>query len=230
MRIAIVDDDSVVLELLRAASESLGHPCHTFVTGASLLQALRRESFDMLVVDWQLPDAEGPEIVRAVRALTGPQMLILFVTRRQDESDIVEAFASGADDFMSKPIRLGEFTSRVAALARRAYPDASGAALAFGPYSFREETRSVELHGKALPLTDREYALALSMFQNCGRLLSREHLRETVWNQVYDVPSRTIDTHVSRLRGKLRLGPDTGYTVTAVYGVGYRLEAAAPPA
>lgn len=228
MRIAVLDDDFIVLELLKATIERMGHICHPFLTGNSLLQALRRESFDLLIVDWHLPDAEGPDIVRTVRTIAGPQMPILFVTRRQDEQDIVEALASGADDFMTKPVRVGELTARLVALLRRAYPDASSGGLAFGPYQFREETRTVELDGKPLELTDREYVLALCMFQNAGRLLSREHLREMVWNQIHDVPSRTIDTHVSRLRSKLRFGPNARYTVTAVYGVGYRLEAVAP--
>lgn len=227
MRIAVLDDDFIVLELLEATIERMGHICHPFLTGNSLLQALRRESFDLLIVDWHLPDAEGPTVVRTVRTITGPQMPILFITRRQDEQDIVEALASGADDFMTKPVRLGELTARLVALLRRAYPDASGGGLVFGPYQFHEETRTVELDGETLELTDREYLLALCMFQNAGRLLSREHLREMVWNQIHDVPSRTIDTHVSRLRSKLRFGLGASYTVTAVYGVGYRLEAVA---
>ena len=107
MRIAILEDDFIVRELLQSATEKLGHSCHTFETGASLLLALRSESFDFLVLDWHLPDVEGPEVVRAVRAICGPQLPILFVTRRDSEADVVKALASGADDFMTKPIRVG---------------------------------------------------------------------------------------------------------------------------
>lgn len=229
MRIAILEDDFIVLELLKAAAEKLGHICHGFETGESLLLALRRESFDFLVVDWHLPDAEGPDVVRAVRMVTGPRMPILFATRRQDEADIVEALASGADDFMTKPIRMAEFAARLSALSRRAYPQTESQHLQFGPYEFREQPRNVVINDEVIALTDREYALALCLFQNCGRLLSREHLRELVWNQVHDVPSRTIDTHVSRLRSKLQLIAPAPYTVTAVYGVGYRMESIDAP-
>ena len=227
MRIAILDDDPLLLDLLQAMTESLGHVCHTFGTGAALLKTLRRDSFDLLIVDWHLPDMDGPEVVRAARALTGSQIPILFVTRRQAEQDIVEALASGADDFMTKPVRIGEFSARINALRRRAYPDQSADALSFGRYRFDAPTRSLHLDGAALELTELEYALALFMFQNSGRLLSREHLREMVWGQTHEVTSRTIDTHISRLRSKLKLGTEYGYTVTAVYGTGYRLEVVA---
>ena len=228
MRIAVLDDDPILLDLLKAMTEHMGHVCHTFSTGAGLLKALRRESFDLLIVDWHLPDMEGPEVVRATRAVTGPQIPILFVTRRQDEQDIVEALASGADDFMSKPVRMGEFRARIKALERRAYPNMSGDTLAFGNYRFDPQTRSLHLDGAVLELTALEYALGLFMFQNCGRLLSREHLREMVWGQAHEVTSRTIDTHISRLRSKFRLGAEFGYTVSTVYGTGYRLEAVEP--
>lgn len=228
MRIAVLDDDAIVLDLLKAMTESLGHICHTFDTGASLLKALRRDSFDLLIVDWHLPDMDGPEVVRAARAVIGPQTPILFVTRRQDEQDIVEALASGADDFMTKPVRLGEFSARIKALGRRAFPDMSADTLAFGSYQFDALTRSLRVGESVLELTELEYALSLFMFQNCGRLLSRDHLREMVWGQTHDITSRTIDTHISRLRSKLKLGPEYGYTVTSVYGTGYRLEAVEP--
>jgi len=228
MRIAVLEDDFILRELLQAATENIGHVCHTFTTGASLLTLLRRESFDLLIVDWHLPDMEGPEVVRAARKLTGPHMPILFVTRRQDEQDIVQALASGADDFMSKPIRMGEFMARIHALARRAYPHLGAPALVFGRYAFDTEARTLALDGTLLELTDREFELAHFLFQNAGRLLSREHLREMVWGQIHDVPSRTIDTHISRLRSKASLEEGNGYTVSAVYGMGYRLEEVAP--
>ena len=228
MRIAVLDDDAILLELLKAMTESLGHVCHTFGTGAALLKTLRRDSFDLLIVDWHLPDMDGPEVVRAARALTGPQIPILFVTRRQDEQDIIEALASGADDFMTKPVRIGEFSARLNALGRRAYPDRSADTLTFGRYQFDAPTRSLHLDGAVLELTELEYALGLFMFQNCGRLLSRDHLREMVWGQTHDVTSRTIDTHISRLRSKLKLIPEYGYNISAVYGTGYRLEVVEP--
>ena len=100
-----------------------------------------------------------------------------------------------------------------------------GARLDFGAYRFDAEQRTLQLHGEAIGLKHREYELALFLFRNAGRLLSRTHLREAVWGDATDTPSRSLDTHMSRLRSKLELTEANGYTITAVYGVGYRLDA-----
>ena len=228
MRIAALDDDALQLELFKQAADALGHVCHTHATGAELLRTLRRETFDLLIVDWQLPDTSGPEVVRWVRENVGPQLPILFVTHRQEERDIVEGLGCGADDFMVKPVRIGELNARINALLRRAYPDNTGGVREFGRYRFLPETRSIEIDGKPVELKNREYELALFLFQNMGRLLSRDHLKDIIWGQVADVMSRSLDTHISRLRSLLDLRPSNGFIVTAVYGVGYRFEALDP--
>lgn len=225
MRIVALDDDALQLELFRRATEAMGHSCQTHLTGEALMKALRHETFDLLIVDWQLPDTNGPDVVRWVRTHVGTQLPILFVTSRHEERDIVEGLGSGADDFMVKPVRVGELTARVGALLRRAYPDVADSAMEFGPYRFVPDSRTLEISGRPVELKNREYDLALFLFQNMGRLLSRDHLREIIWGHRADVISRSLDTHISRLRSQLDLRPANGYIVTAVYGVGYRFEA-----
>ena len=225
MRIAALDDDALQLDLIRQATEAMDHICHTHCSGGELMRELRRQTFDLLIIDWQLPDTTGPEVVRWVRQHVDAKIPVLFVTHRQEERDIVEGLGSGADDFMVKPVRIGELTARVAALLRRAYPENAAGILDFGRYRFVPETRSIEMDGKPVELKNREYDLALFLFQNMGRLLSRDHLRESVWGQAADVMSRSLDTHISRLRSLLDLRPANGFIVTAVYGVGYRFEA-----
>ncbi len=229
MRIAALDDDALQLDLFKQATEAMGHVCHTYLTGAELLRSLRRETYDLLIVDWHLPDTTGPEVVQWVRKNVQARLPILFVTNRQEERDIVEGLGSGADDFMVKPVRIGELTARVRALLRRAYPANTAGAQTFGRYHFLPETRSIEIDGVPVELKNREYELALFLFQNMGRLLSRDHLKEIVWGQVADIMSRSLDTHISRLRMLLDLRPANGFIVTAVYGVGYRFEAVDPP-
>ncbi len=224
MRIAAVDDDRLQLEFFTQALSAQGHVCQTFDSGAAMLKALRRDTFDLLIVDWQLPDTSGPEIVRWVREHLGPDLPILFVTQRQEECDIVEGLACGADDYMGKPARVAELRARVDALLRRAYPRNPDQELAFGPYRFRPQTRELEMAGEPVPLKAREYELALLLFQNMGRLLSRDHLRDVVWGHNAHVVSRSLDTHISRLRMLLDLRPASGFAITSVYGVGYRLE------
>src|SRR5690606_16179697 len=114
------------------------------------------------------------------------------------------------------------------ALLRRAYPAAASGTLEFGRYRFLPETRQLEMDGQPVELKAREYELALFLFQNMGRLLSRDHLREVVWGHSAEVVSRSLDTHISRLRTLLDLRPASGYAITLVYGVGYRFETVKP--
>ena len=225
MRIAALDDEQSQLDLIRHTMESLGHECHGFSDGRSLLRALRQESFDLLVLDWALPDMAGPSVVKVIREEMLSRLPVLFVTNRREEADMVEGLGAGADDFMVKPIRVGELAARTQALLRRAYPSHHETEVVFGPYHFYPHSRALKVHGESLELKHREYELALFLFQNMGRLLSREHLREAVWGQGPDASSRSLDTHISRLRTKLDLRPRNGFLLSAIYGLGYRLEA-----
>ena len=224
MRIAALDDEPLQLELIKRTMVSIGHECHTFDHGEALLRELRKETFDLLILDWQLPDISGPDVVRWVRSNLDRRVPILFVTNRREERDIVEGLAAGADDFMVKPIRIGELAARVRALLRRIYASQGDTELVFGRYRFVIGMPILEMDGKPVDLKHREYELALFLFQNMGRLLSREHLREAVWGRGADISSRSLDTHISRLRNKLELRPANGYLLTAIYGLGYRFE------
>ncbi|MDL9998926.1 response regulator transcription factor [Variovorax sp. J22P240] len=224
MRIAALDDEAVQLDLIRHTMEGMGHECHGFSDGKTLLRDLRQQTYDLLILDWTLPDVQGPRVVRWIREDLSSRIPILFVTNRREEKDMVEGLAAGADDFMVKPIRVAELQARVHALLRRSYPAQHDADLIFGAYHFVPATRSLRVHGTLAELSHREYELALFLFQNLGRLLSREHLREAVWGVGAESPSRSLDTHVSRLRVKLDLMPSNGFLLSAVYGLGYRLE------
>jgi len=224
MRIAAVDDEAYQLELINHTVEVIGHECHGYADGKSLLRDLHHETYDLLILDWGLPDIEGPRVVKWIREDLKSSLPILFVTNRREEEDLVEGLAAGADDFMSKPIRVAELQARVRALLRRTYPAQHESQLAFRAYRFYPATRTLRIAGKLIELSRREYELALFLFQNLGRLLSRDHLREAVWGVGSEAPSRSLDTHISRLRQKLDLQPSNGFLLSAVYGLGYRLE------
>lgn len=224
MRIAVLDDDPILLELLKTTLERHGHVCHAYSQGAGLLKDMRQETFDLLLVDWQLPDMEGTQVVQTARQVAGPQLPILFITRHNDERDVINALDCGADDCMSKPLRMGELVARTSALLRRAFPEAMGSRMDFGPYSFDAVKRAITVRSRSVELKNREYELALFMFRNAGRLLSRTHLREAVWGDINEGPSRSLDTHISRLRTKLALTETNGYTISSIYGMGYRLD------
>lgn len=228
MRLAALDDDVSQLDLIQRSVRSIGYDCQLFERGQALLRELRRDSFDLLIVDWQLPDIAGPDVVRWVREHHEHAMPILFLTNRSEERDVVEGLGCGADDYMLKPIRVHELMARVKALIRRSYPQPEDSSLRFGGYAIDVAARTVRYEGKTIELKHREFELARCLFANTGRLLSRAYLSETVWGRAVDVPSRSLDTHISSLRAKLELRPARGFRLVAVYGQGYRLEAVDP--
>jgi len=149
---------------------------------------------------------------------------VLFVTVRDSEQDIVFALEKGADDYMIKPARRQELIARVRALLRRAYPREEQKLLSFPPFEIDLQRNEVRREGAVIDLTPKEFELAVVLFRNIGRLLSRGHLQETVWGRTGDLHTRTVDTHVSQVRKKLDLRQETGYRVVPIYNYGYRLE------
>jgi len=226
MRIASVEDDPDQAELIRKILDESGFECETFATGAALLRALREQSFDLLVVDWQLPDTSGFELVSWVRQTSGAMPPILFLTSRTAEEDIVAGLSVGADDYMLKPIRAGELLARARSLLRRAYPEATQDTdvIRRGNYCVDPRARTITLGGEPVTVSPREYELALFLFRNMGRLLSRDVVEQAVWGRAIGAASRTLDTHMSRLRIKLALRPENGVRLTSVYSHGYRFE------
>lgn len=229
MRVAILEDDTHVGQMLRLWLEAAGHACDLFATGEAFQRALSRESYDLLVLDWMLPDTSGDLVLVWVREQIDIRIPIIFVTARDAEEDIVRGLTLGADDYLVKPVRQREFIARVAAVTRRVYglTDARGT-LPFPPYDVNLDARLISNDGKPVDLTQKEFDLAVFLFRNAGRLLSRNHILDAVWGQQASLATRTIDTHMSRIRVKLGLGAEAGWRLNAVYNHGYRLEHAAP--
>ena len=223
MRIAVLDHQAE--QALSHAMAGFGHECHPYTEGRMLLQALRRQTFDLLVLDWRLPDIPAVDVVKTVRNELRNRLPILFVAGQRERANAVEGLNAGADDFMTNPVQANELEARVNALLRRSYPASHEAELVFGDFHFYPQARTVKLHGAKIDLKSREYDLALFLFQNLGRMLSREHLHESVWGGTTEVQSRSLDTHVSRLRTKMGLRAESGFLLLAIYGMGYRLEA-----
>jgi len=223
MRIGILEDTPEHARLLERLLEQGGHSCRVHATRARFLQSLARESFDLLILDWMLPDASGIEVLEEVRERAG-RIPVLFVTSRDAEEDIVEALQRGADDYLVKPPRAGELLARVEALRRRSEYAAPERTLEVPPYRFDLEARQAQLGETPIALTSRQFDLAVFLFRQPGRLFSRVHLLEAVWGVGSDVQTRTLDIHISQLRGALCLTPDNGWRIGSVYGHGYRLE------
>ena len=175
-----------------------------------------------MTLDWNLPDATGLEILKWLRQSLVSDVPVIFITARQAESDIVSALESGADDYLVKPVRQFELLARIGALARRAQPETE--ILECDPYVFDTSNRQISVSGEVVRLTEKEYDLALFLFRNRGRVLSRQHLLTSVWGTSAELNTRTVDTHASRLRKKLNLSATEKWKLTSIYQHGYRLE------
>jgi two-component system response regulator RegX3 len=228
MRIALLEDHQDQSDLLATWLRSDGHVCHPFGQGAEMIRVAQRETFDMFLLDWEVPGMSGAEVLTWIRANIAEAVPVLFVTARQREEDIVHALSKGADDYMVKPLRKLELLARVAALARRGRPRNEEDMINFGRLSLDVRARQVRLDGEEVLLTQKDYDLTLFLLRNVGRLLSRGHILEAVWGRSAEINTRTVDTHISRIRGKLHLTPENGWRLSAVYQHGYRLERISP--
>lgn len=227
-RIALLEDNPEQADVVKGWLEQAGYDVHVFKRGADLLRDAGRESYDLQLFDWVLPDLNGDEVLRKLRTEKGITAPVIFVTSRDAEEDIVAALKAGADDYMIKPLRRLELLSRVEAVLRRVLRPIVQAHLEQGIYRFDLGSRQVTVAGEPVVLTEKEYDLALFLFRHLGQLISRGHLLEAVWGKNADIATRTLDTHMSRLRGKLALRPENAVRLTSVYNFGYRLEGLNP--
>ena len=228
VRIALFDADPAEQALLAQLLERSGFECRVHVDARALVADARTERFDALVVDWKGHPADGGAVLGHARA-AATRTPTLMMVGNNDEDAIIAGLSCGADDYLIKPIRPSELIARLQALLRRAYPNETLERYEFEPYRFDPAPCEIEIAMSdgartRVVMTQKEFDLGLLLFRNAGRPLSRAHIREVVWGGDADISSRTMDTHVSRLRSKLGLGTASAYRVMPVYGYGYRLD------
>lgn len=223
LRIALLEDNQEQAARVGGWIEASGYHCGVYRTAEDFQRAFRKATYDVVVLDWNLASgSSGLEVLHWIRKTLISDIPVIFATSRQSEEDIVTALRSGADDYLAKPVRQHELLARLYALARRAQPDTE--ILECPPYTFDTSNRIVKHNDEAIKLTEKEYDLALFMFRNRGRVLSRQHLLTSVWGTSAELNTRTVDTHASRLRKKLKLLASERWKLTSIYQHGYRLE------
>lgn len=222
LRVGMLEDDIDQANRVSGWIAERGHQCEVFHEPDNFQRAFRKTSYDIVTLDWNLPNATGVEILRWLRQSLVSDVPVIFITARQAEADICAALEAGADDYLVKPVRQHELLARIGAMARRAQPETE--ILTYEPYVFDTSHRQITIDGEVVRLTEKEYDLALFLFRNRGRVLSRQHLLTSVWGTSAELNTRTVDTHASRLRKKLNLSATEKWKLTSIYQHGYRLE------
>lgn len=225
MLIAVLEDDPEVGAVMEKWLQDANHEVVVFVTGAQLLAHNSLREIELFLLDWVVPGMTGFDVLKRLRTQLNIVAPVLFTTIRDAEIDVVSALDAGADDYLLKPVRHQELLSRINAVTRRLQDTSIGPnEEVFGTFRFDPAGRLAYCSDLAVELTAKEFALALFLFKNAGKLISREVIANVVWGRPVSDLSRTIDTHVSRIRKKLNLAPENGYRLQPVYNAGYRLE------
>jgi two-component system response regulator ChvI len=227
-RIALVDDDRNILTSVSLTLESEGFAVETYNDGQSALEAFNRRMPDMAVLDIKMPRMDGMDLLQRLRQKTS--IPVIFLTSKDDEIDEILGLRMGADDYVKKPFSLRLLIERIRALLRRQQ------AIATGESAVSEETRimdrgalrmdplrhSVSWKGKDVALTVTEFLLLQALAQRPGLVKSRDQLMDVAYDDQVYVDDRTIDSHIKRLRKKMRSIDNTFSAIETLYGIGYR--------
>lgn len=233
MRIGLLEDDTNQIELISLWAQEAGDQIQPYTTGESFRQALAQQEFDLFVLDWHLPDTTGIEVLDWLRGEKASTTPVIFITSRDSEESVVEALDHGADDYMVKPVNKSITLARIKALQRRnqrsdtqpeAQPPAPDLSIeSFDPYVVNHAEQKISCHGDSIKLTNKEFELAAYLFRHAGCLVSRDFLLQHIWGTRGDLNTRTVDTHISRIRSKLGINPSIGWQLSSIYQRGYRL-------
>jgi len=218
-RILMIEDDERLSAMLAEYLAPAGLrvvACRAALDG---LARLRRESFDALVLDLMLPDIDGFEVCRRVRA--DSDLPILMLTARGDETDRIVGLELGADDYLPKPFNPRELLARLRAILRRRGGGRRPAVLRFGRLEIDRGARAVRVDGEERALTSHQFALLVALAENAGRVMSRDALMDRVRGESLEAFDRSIDVHVSRIRAAIEDDPRHPRRVLTVRGSGY---------
>ncbi len=218
----IVEDDESIREIEKIALENGGHRVHDFGNASTFLKKIEEKSPDLAILDIMLPDMDGYEIVRRMKAAKSSKKIpIIMVTARTTEVDMIRGLDIGADDYIKKPFSVIEFITRVKAVLRRTMAEEEASVLSVGEVFMDNERHMVYVDETPAVLTYKEYELLKLLMSNTGIVMTRDVIMDRVWGTEFEGESRTVDMHIKTLRHKLG---ESGSRIKTVRNVGYVME------
>ncbi len=217
-----VDDDNTIRDIEVYTLTQTGFEARGFADGISMLEALKTEKPELIVLDIMLPGKDGVEVLKEIRSNPETRKIpVIMATAKGTEMDKILGLDTGADDYLVKPFGVMEMVSRIKAVLRRCEPDEKEEMLSIGEITLSDKEHLVTVNGEKVVLTFKEFEILKLFMSNPGIVFSRDKLLSEVWGIDYLGESRTVDMHIKTLRQKLG---DAGALIETVIGVGYKME------
>jgi two-component system OmpR family response regulator len=223
MRILLIEDDRTLSDYVAKGLREAGHVVDVCTDGRAGLYAVAEQAHEVVLLDRMLPGVDGMTILQTMRA-AGNGVPVMILTALGEVDDRVDGLRKGGDDYLVKPFSLQELLARVDALGRRQTSLVERERMSAGPVEMDLLRHEVRVSGKALRLTNREFAILEVLLRNAGKVVTRSMLLESVWDYRFDPQTNIVDQHVSRLRQKLDLEAEVS-PIETVRGIGYRIRA-----
>ena len=218
-----VDDDNTIREIEVYTLTQTGFEAKGFADGLSMLEALKTEQPELIVLDIMMPGMDGIDVLKVIRSKPETRRIpIIMATAKGTEMDKIHGLDTGADDYLVKPFGVMEMVSRIKAVLRRCEPEEVGDILKVAEITLNDKEHTVSVNGEKVALTFKEFELLKMFMSNPGAAFSRDKLLSEIWGIDYLGESRTVDMHIKTLRQKLG---ESGKRIETVIGVGYRMEA-----
>lgn len=217
-----VDDDNTIREIEVYTLEQTGFEARGFADGVSMLEALKTEQPELIILDIMMPGMDGLEVIKKLRSEPAYRDIpVIMATAKGTEIDKIEGLNSGADDYLVKPFGVMEMVARVKAVLRRTSKKEASSDITIGNITMKESEHKVIAEGKKVVLTHKEFEILRLFMHNPDMVFSRDKLMSSIWGVDYIGETRTVDVHIKTLRQKLG---NAGGQIKTVIGVGYRLE------
>lgn len=218
-KVLIIEDEESIRRLIRYDLQSVGYEVDSASDGETGFDLALSNLYEVIIIDWMLPKKDGLTVIRDLRA-NGNKSILIMITAKDEEADILEAFDAGADDYITKPFSPRQLQARIKAHRRR-LPSNDSNMLTLGNLAINRSLYEVYVEDQLITLTKKEFELLLYLAENRNQVLSREQILNEIWNFDYDGDTRIVDVHIFKLRNKLE---NATFSIESMRGIGYVLK------